>query len=379
MNRAALLLGLLSASLMACEKPASDTVVVVTVSADPTVPAVTQLQVSVSNAGDSDKKMFPPTNLGRPIDFTNARFALTLPHRRSGSLTIAILGLDADSIPVAAGTSDATIVVGGASYANVNLSPLASADGGIAEAGRDPGDTGGRGVEDASGNDAPLNLDTAGAGGASGAGGAGAEGDASRLDAAIHTDTSGSGGSGGRGTVVGSGGSSALGGATGTGGTSGTGGTAAGGTTSIGGASGPGRDGGGPDVSTEGTGGVTSMGGVTSTGGAASSGGSTGTGGVTSTGGGSGQGGSCIGQVVSNGYACGAVPPCRACSDNLVSREAGCQKGLDCLAAAWPCTGNCLQNCLNLSGDLVAQRCVVALQTAACSGTGCGGANPASP
>jgi len=41
------------------------------------------------------------------------------------------------------------------------------------------------------------------------------------------------------------------------------------------------------------------------------------------------------------------------------------------LAAAWPCTGNCQLNCLNQAGNGVVQTCVTALQTAACSGSGC--------
>ena len=84
--------------------------------------------------------------------------------------------------------------------------------------------------------------------------------------------------------------------------------------------------------------------------------------------------GACISQVVSNGYACGATPACSACKDqNGSSKEAGCKKSIDCLAAAGAnCGSSCKQDCLNQAGDTPAMACVTALQTAACSGSGCG-------
>jgi hypothetical protein len=77
-------------------------------------------------------------------------------------------------------------------------------------------------------------------------------------------------------------------------------------------------------------------------------------------------------QVVSNGYACGSAAPCSACKVNNVSKEAECQKGVDCLAAAGAsCDGNCQLRCLNEAGDAQVGACIKALQTAACGGTGC--------
>ena len=40
---------------------------------------------------------------------------------------------------------------------------------------------------------------------------------------------------------------------------------------------------------------------------------------------------------------------------------------IDCIEAAYPCTGNCLTNCLNLAGGSgVLSTCVNALTSAAC-------------
>jgi len=84
--------------------------------------------------------------------------------------------------------------------------------------------------------------------------------------------------------------------------------------------------------------------------------------------------GNCVSTVVSNDYACGSTPACSACKDqNGTSKEAGCKKGIDCLAAAGAsCDSNCQLNCLNQAGDSTVHVCITALQTAACGASGCG-------
>jgi len=81
----------------------------------------------------------------------------------------------------------------------------------------------------------------------------------------------------------------------------------------------------------------------------------------------------CLSPVVSNGYTCGSTPACSACVINGTSQEAACKKGLDCLeqAGGASCTSNCQLTCLNSAGDAQIQKCITALMTAACSGTGC--------
>lgn len=81
----------------------------------------------------------------------------------------------------------------------------------------------------------------------------------------------------------------------------------------------------------------------------------------------------CYTEIVNNGYACGSTPACSECIVNGVSKEASCQKGIDCLSAAGAsCDSNCKLNCLNQAGDATVQACITTLQTAACSGAGCG-------
>lgn len=80
---------------------------------------------------------------------------------------------------------------------------------------------------------------------------------------------------------------------------------------------------------------------------------------------------SCYAILIDHGYACGTAPPCSACEVNNESKEAQCQKGIDCLAAAGPsCDSNCKLNCLNQAGDAQIQACINALTTVAC-GAGC--------
>ncbi len=209
------------------------------------------------------------------------------------------------------------------------------------------------------------------------------------------TTTVGTGGKGSGGTTVtgtggrmfGSGGVTGAGGAGAGGQTTGTGGrtTGAGGRTT------------GTGGTTVGTGGRTTGAGGTTLGGTGGrmggTGGTTvardagadrvtGTGGSTGTGGGTGgrdagttagdAASSCFTTIVNNGYACGSAPACSACKVNGVAKEAECQNGIDCMAAAGPsCDNNCQLTCLNSAGDAQVGACIKALQTAACGGTGC--------
>ena len=202
----------------------------------------------------------------------------------------------------------------------------------------------------------------------------------------------------GTGGIVGTGGSSVVGtggrvGPGGSGGKSGTGGGPAtggrvgadggpGGTTGTGGHVGTG--GGGPGVGGSGSGGAKLDAGRGGNDGGFGRGGS-GTGG-SATGGTTGKNdasiaspdsaGNCMSQVVSNDYACGSAPACSACIVNGTSQALGCQKGVDCLAGASSCDSNCQLKCLNSAGDAQIQKCVTALQTAACGATGCGSTPP---
>lgn len=86
----------------------------------------------------------------------------------------------------------------------------------------------------------------------------------------------------------------------------------------------------------------------------------------------------CITQVVSNGYSCGASTSCADCKDNNGnSREAGCKAAIDCIAEKGAsCDNNCQANCRNLAGDIFGLACVQSLQNAACGGAGCGSTSP---
>jgi hypothetical protein len=77
----------------------------------------------------------------------------------------------------------------------------------------------------------------------------------------------------------------------------------------------------------------------------------------------------CMATVVANDYACGSAAACSACKVNGVSKEDGCKKGVDCLAAAGAnCDNNCQLSCYNQAGDQPVIDCVKALQTACASG-----------
>jgi hypothetical protein len=86
----------------------------------------------------------------------------------------------------------------------------------------------------------------------------------------------------------------------------------------------------------------------------------------------------CNTQVVSNGYSCGAATSCADCKDNNGnSREDVCKEAIDCIVEKGAsCDSNCQANCRNLAGDQFGSACVQSLQTAACSGDGCGSTSP---
>ena len=178
------------------------------------------------------------------------------------------------------------------------------------------------------------------------------------------TDNGGAVGSGG---VVGTGGK-----VVGSGGKVGTGGRVG-----SGGAAGGGRDAGSSPRDT-GAGGAVENGGAVGSGGRIGSGGSFGRNDAAIVGrdtaiSGPEVAGGCISAVVANDYACGSAS-CADCKDNNGnSREAGCQKAIDCIAEKGAaCDTNCENNCRNLAGDSYGQTCVTALKTAACSTGGCG-------
>lgn len=321
---------------IACGKSTSNSIVVVTVTPPASKPAITQLRVLLKNAGSSDTLLFPPTNSGAPIEF-NALFAVTLPKSRNGDLDIEIEALDTSSKSVASGTGRVAIVVGGRADTLIALADGGNVDGGILDSGlgdvaanaTETGSSDSRILPDSSLPDISVGRDSTGSGGNGGAGGA------TSIDARGDSGV----------TTTGTGGATLGTGGAGTGG-SGTGGSGTGGTTTS-------RDGGGGSA----TGGTTGT-----RDGAISPPDSAGT---------------CISQVVSNGYACGSTPACSACKDQTGnSREAGCKKAVDCLAAAGAnCDSSCKQNCLNLAGDSPGMACVTAFQTA-CSAGGCAGTPP---
>lgn len=184
------------------------------------------------------------------------------------------------------------------------------------------------------------------------------------------------GGTVGSGGVVGSGGRPVdSGGKVGTGGRVGTGGAAGG----------AGRDA-GSGAREAAAGGARNGGNVA--GGAVGGGGRVGSGGETGAGGGRGDASAtprdtaiagpevasnCLSEVVANDFACGSAPPCSDCKDNSTSKQAECEAVIKCIAAGYPCSGNCETECFNKNGgNGPVQACVTALKTAACGGGGCG-------
>jgi hypothetical protein len=207
-------------SFAACGATKSDSMVVVTVTAPATLVSVTQLRVTVSNAGSTEVEFFPETNTGVPISFSNS-FALSLSKSRQGDLSILVEGLDAISQVMASGSGTARIAVGGRADITIDLS-IPGTTPGVRDSGP-PGSGGAGGEPDAgtgtrwdalgmggsSGHDGPV---TTGTGGIVGTGGV------------RGTGGTGSGGTPGTGGIFGAGGSPGHGGASGTGGRTGSGG-----------------------------------------------------------------------------------------------------------------------------------------------------------
>ena len=214
-----------------CGKSDSSSIVVVTVTAPPTMPVVTQLSALVSNAGSSDTKLFPQVQSATPIQF-DTTFAVTFPKSRSGELAIAVDALDAVSQVVGTGSDSVVIAAGGRADLIIHLALVATDDAGApgVDAGNDgPGWSDvtiadGKGAPDVlqAGSDA---RELGGAGGISGSGGAVATGGVSATGGVTATGgATGSGGAVGTGGRVGSGGAIGSGGMVGTGGVVSTGG-----------------------------------------------------------------------------------------------------------------------------------------------------------
>jgi hypothetical protein len=66
-------------------------------------------------------------------------------------------------------------------------------------------------------------------------------------------------------------------------------------------------------------------------------------------------------------YSYPGANPCSMCKENTVDWSTACMTMIDCMAAMYPCTGNCETNCLNAShGDSTVATCADALKAAAC-------------
>ena len=75
----------------------------------------------------------------------------------------------------------------------------------------------------------------------------------------------------------------------------------------------------------------------------------------------------CLEAIKVNGYAFPPANPCSACKENSVSRETICVAMIDCLAAKYPCTGNCWSDCRNKAGaNSISELCATDLKNAAC-------------
>jgi hypothetical protein len=235
---------------LGCGGSESNSIVVVTVTAAPGMPTVTQLRVEVSNAGLSDTKMFPQAPAAAGIAFATS-FAVTFPTSRAGYLTVVVSALDANSQVVATGDSTVPIVAGGRADVTVHLALLPNTDG---------GPPGPEVAGDLAKADTPVvgpdlaqpGPDLRGSGGTTGTGGTTSTGGVTTLP------PTGSGG------VTSTGGSTAR----PTGGVTGSGGIGLGGTTSTGGRT----------TATGGASGtvIVGSGGIKGTGGANASGGATG-------------------------------------------------------------------------------------------------------
>jgi hypothetical protein len=239
-----------------CSGSESNSIVVVTVTAGPGIPTVTQLRVVVTNAGLSDTKVFPKTPVREGITFDTS-FAVTFPTSRAGYLMVTVTALDPSGREVAGGSNTAQIVPGGRADVSVTLVPVVNPDAGVPGPDVPGADAPGPELGKADGPVGPdviqVRPDVRGSGGIGGTTGAG-----------------GTTSTGGVTTLppTGSGGVTSTGGTTArpTGGVTGSGGIGTARTTSTGGkTTGSGGAGGTAPV---GTGGRTGTGGVLGTGGA---------------------------------------------------------------------------------------------------------------
>jgi hypothetical protein len=253
MNRAATFCAAVAVVLSAdCGKSDSNSLVVVTVTAAPAMPDVTQLRAAISNAGSSDTRLFPPAQSATPIVFDTS-FAVSVAKSRSGRLDIAIDALDSSSQIVATGSGSVDIIASGRADVTIHLGLVGTGDAGFPYA--DAGGDGGTGADVRNGDTTSVADVLPGATDArGGAGGSGGTGGISQ-DAASGTGGIGRGGATGTGGYSSTGGAAGTGGATATGGIKGSGGgTGTGGVTGTGGGA---RDGG--PGGTRGTGGTTGI------------------------------------------------------------------------------------------------------------------------
>jgi hypothetical protein len=280
MKPAAALYVVLAAFLwIGCGKSDSNSILVVTVTAPPTMPVVTQLRAIVSNAGSSNTRLFPQVQSATPIQF-DTTFAVTFPTSRSGELAITVEAIGSGPQVVASGSDSVVIAPGGRADVIVRLALVVAGDAGTPDAfgATDVGTASETGVADGKSASDVLKIGI----------------DAREL--------------GGGGGIPGSGGRYGTGGATSSGGVIGVGGSPF-----VGGATGS-------------TGGIVSSGGVMSTGGRI------GAGGVLSTGGVLGSGGSGGGSIA----ACANATPISG-SVSLNTTSAFCFVTCDGSTMGWGC------------------------------------------
>jgi hypothetical protein len=222
-NRATTLCIVVAALLgVGCSKSDASSLVVVTVTAPPTMPAVTQLRAVVTNAGSSDTKLFPQDQSTTAIPFDTS-FAVTFPKSRGGELDIAVDALTSASQVVTTGSNSVVIVAGGRADVTIHLALVGGTDAGVPDADAANDD---RSASDTKNADGPSPADVLPSG-------------FDARDLAGIPSTGGTGGTGGSfPSGGGSGGASGIGsgGAIGSGGTTSTGGmVATGGLTGSGG------------------------------------------------------------------------------------------------------------------------------------------------
>jgi cysteine-rich repeat protein len=105
----------------------ADSVVLVTVSADPAATGVVQLRTTLSNQSMSAIDLFPQqVAAGMKMLTFPTMFSLTVARARSGTLDLALDGLDASGTAIASGTGSVTLSPGGTADLGVSLNAGAS-------------------------------------------------------------------------------------------------------------------------------------------------------------------------------------------------------------------------------------------------------------